>query len=365
MSKKLTEAEFIEKAKTVHRDKYDYSETKYQGKSVYIHYRCKIHHDNIITHKPESHLNGSGCPHCKPRPNSSNTTAFIKKAVAIYGDKYDYSKVEYVNQRTPVVIICKEHGEYKTKPVYHLDMSQCPECTRYGRHTTESFIKSAIKVHGTFYNYDNVDYKDSHSPIEIICPKHGVFSQTPTSHLTGNGCNSCSGKKPHTTESFIKKARERHGDRYDYSASIYENANTKISIICREHGPFLQRASNHINIGQGCPMCLNSAGERIICRYLEDRNIHYIMEHKFPDCRYILELPFDFYLPKHNTIIEYHGEQHYKPILYFGGEARYKERILRDSAKEDYCIANNIHLIIIPYTTPIDNIHKILDQFLK
>ena len=103
---------------------------------------------------------------------------------------------------------------------------------------TEEFIKKAKEVHGDKYDYSKVEYKKAIEKICIICPEHGEFWQIPTNHLKGCGCPSCGGNKKYTLEIFIKKAREVHGDKYDYSKVDYKKASEKVCIICPKHGEF-------------------------------------------------------------------------------------------------------------------------------
>lgn len=119
---------------------------------------------------------------------------------------------------------------------------------------TQDFIKKAQEKHGDKYDYSKVDYKNAHTKICIICPEHGEFWQTPTSHLQGTKCPKCSGKFHYTTQDFIEKAKQIHGDKYDYSKVEYKNNSTKVCIVCPEHGEFWQTPVNHLT-GNGCPNC--------------------------------------------------------------------------------------------------------------
>ena len=120
---------------------------------------------------------------------------FIRKSKLIHHDKYDYSKVEYINSRTKICIICPEHGEFWQKPRVHLKGSGCPLCYKENNHTTllstESFIEKAKKIHGDKYDYSYVKYINAKTPVCIICPEHGEFWQKPNYHLSGNGCQKC------------------------------------------------------------------------------------------------------------------------------------------------------------------------------
>lgn len=131
------------------------------------------------------------------------------------------------------------------------------------RLTTEDFIKKAKEIHGNKYDYSQVNYSNNSTPITIICPEHGPFQQKPNVHLNGHGCPACKKIKKLDTTEFIRRAKEIHGNKYDYSLSTYKNKRTKLTIICPEHGEFEQLPMNHLR-GQGCPECgKNKATDRI------------------------------------------------------------------------------------------------------
>lgn len=226
---------------------------------------------------------------------------------------------------------------------------------------TIKFINKAKKIHGEKYNYNKTNYINSHKKITIICTEHGEFEQTPDSHLSGSGCPKCAGKNK-TTEDLINQFNIVHGtNRYNYNKVNFINNKTKIIINCEKHGDFTTLPSNHLS-GKGCPICKESRGEKLIREYLINEDINFTQQKKFPDCKYINVLPFDFYLPDLNTCIEFNGEQHYKPIKLFGGEANLIKIQKRDKIKKEYCLKNNIPLIIIKYD---DNINKILKNLFK
>ena len=262
----MTKEEFIEKAKKVHGDKYDYSKVKYVNNRTKVCIICPEHGEFWQT--PNHHLQGHGCKYCKNenirKRCTHNITIFIEKARKVHGDKYDYSKVEYINSKTKVCIICPIHGEFWQVPSYHLSGNGCPECGIEKRNKHNSlnktqFIEKARKVHGDKYDYSKVEYVNSSTKVCIICPEHGEFWQTPNSHLRGGGCSKCGINRrtisqTSNIEMFIKKAREIHGDKYDYSKVEYINNKTKVCIICPEHREFWMKPNAHLN-GQGCPLC--------------------------------------------------------------------------------------------------------------
>jgi len=345
MSLKKTTKEFIKEAKEIHGGKYDYSLVNYKTAITKIKIICLKH--GTFEQIPNSHLNGSGCPKCSHKGIKYTTEEFIIKAKEIHGGKYDYSLVDYIDNKTKIKITCPKHGVFKKRPNLHLSKKQgCPKCMGRNR-TTEEFIIKAKEIHGGKYDYSLVDYIDSTTKIKIICPKHGVFEQTPGNHFLGKECYNCGKFKiKYTTEEFIIKAKEIHGGKYDYSLVDYIGSTTKIKIICPKHGIFKQKASSHLN-GNGCPTCNSSKGEIEIINYLNYKNINYEREYKFDDCKDKRVLPFDFYIKDLNILIEFDGDQHRKAIKFFGGEKMFKDRQRKDVIKTKYAKDNNIQLIRI------------------
>lgn len=135
------------------------------------------------------------------------------------------------------------------------------------RRTLEAFIELARQVHGPKYVYSEAIYVNSPTPLRIICPDHGEFMQSPSNHLAGKGCRKCASKVAgdryrKSSDGFVVDAKKVHGDRYDYSATLYKTARLKLTIRCTSHGPFEQVPHVHLR-GAGCPECGNEAsGER-------------------------------------------------------------------------------------------------------
>ena len=278
------------------------------------------------------------------------TLEFIEDAKKVHGDKYDYSKVEYINNAKRVRIICPIHGEFWQTPKQHLMGHGCSKCCKTGiKSNTEEFIKKAKKIHGDKYDYSKVEYVNNHTKVCIICPIHGEFWQTPNSHLNGNGCFDCSyiergNKRSSSTEEFIEKARKIHGDKYDYSKVEYVNAWTKVCIICPKHGEFWQTPHQHLS-GYGCSKCKQSKLEKEIKKLFDDNNIEYIEQCGKSTFPWLNRLKLDFYLPKFNIAIECQGKQHFKTVEHFGGENEFKVISTRDKKKRELCLNNGIKLL--------------------
>ena len=256
MAKRVSTADFIERAKAVHGDRYDYSLVEYRGNHKHVTIVCKDH--GQFPQSPANHYSGKGCQVCGgSKPHT--TESFIQAAQKIHGEWYDYSQIEYTMNKAHVMIVCPDHGSFSQVAAVHLRGNGCPECGGCKRHDTESFIEKAQTVHGDFYDYSLVKYLSSHEDVKIICPKHGEFMQSPTNHLHGKGCYKCgrlaaSDAKRSTTEEFIVKAKVIHGDRYGYALVEYVGNAIKVKIICSKHGTFEQTPSEHL-VGSGCNKC--------------------------------------------------------------------------------------------------------------
>jgi len=280
---------FIEKARKIHGDKYDYSE------SEYINTNTKI---KVICHKKDK-----------------------------FGD---------------------EHGYFLVTPHAHTGImkSGCPKCSHKFRKDTEYFVKEAKLIHGDKYDYSKVKYKKALEDIEIICPKHGSFFITPNQHLSGAGCKKCGyetvkEKMSMTTNEFIKKAKKIHGDKYDYSKTDLEHRDEKgrVIITCKKHGEFWQNPSKHL-IGQGCQKCKQSHLENEILNFLKKEKIENIVQKKFD---WLGKQSLDFYLPQYNVAIECQGKQHFGIGNWNNKNFNIIEK--RDSIKRKLCEENGIKLL--------------------
>lgn len=229
------------------------------------------------------------------------------------------------------------------------------------------FITKATLVHGSKYDYS---VRDS-----IGCPDHGPFSQSRSAHLRGQGCPQCGHESrlesnrvrtEVAAKEFVDKSLAVHGDMYDYSPTIYASVHSKIRIGCKVHGEFDQTPAAHLR-GQGCPHCANerrasfaeSNGEKAVGAWLDRHNIEYVKQKTFDDCRDRMILRFDFYLPEHNMLIEFDGQQHFVFVKKFHGTLdRFFQCQERDKIKTDYAENNGIRLLRIKYSEEkeIDNI---------
>ena len=297
-----------------------------------------------------------------------NKEIFIKRAKEIHGDFYVYDDVIYKGMHKKVKIFCKKCDDYFYQtPTGHLQGKSCIKCYSLSK---DDFIKKSKEIHGEVkYDYSNINYKGSKYKVNIYCNKHKKeFSQLVSSHIKGCGCPECSKeertkRKKYTTEFFIERAINIFGDFYSYEKTIYKKSKEKLVVTCRQHGDFYITPNSFLN-GKGCPKCNMSSGETRILGFLEELKIDYKPQKKFEECKDKQELPFDFYLPEHNLCIEFDGKQHYKPVDFFGGDKKFKDRKRKDKIKTKFCKDNNIELLRIPYWEQ-NNIRSILDDMLK
>lgn len=252
--------EFIERAKLKFGNKYDYSKVNYINPKTKVEIICPEH--GSFFQYPYNHLQGHGCPKCASRDkNRLDNAEFIEKAKSKFGDKYDYSKVKYIDYYTEVEVICPIHGAFWQKPANHLSGSGCPTCANINRGNgkrllLEEFISKAQEVHGEDYNYSEIkEYKNGKEPVKIFCNKcHNYFFQTPSAHLAGNGCPICNGgtnKLKFDNIRFIEKCKIKFPE-LDYSKTEYTGCNQKTTFICPKHGEFIVRA----DFLRGCPACI-------------------------------------------------------------------------------------------------------------
>lgn len=323
-----TKEEVIAKAKEIHGDIYDYSKVVWKNIKEEVIVICPKHgefktsFDRLINGKCK-------CPSCRNLKRYNNEE-WISEAKKRHGDKYDYSKTIYKNAQEKVTIIChekdefgEEHGEFHIRAGNHMAGIGCPKCGKRYKMTQDEFIKRAKNVHGDKYDYSKTKYTYSSEKVDIICPKHGVFTQNASSHLSGCGCPKCKNGVRLTNETFIERAREVHGDYYDYSKVDYKHAKLNVLIGCPRHGYFYQTPTAHIR-GCGCPECKSSKLEDVVIKALKENDIKYIYQSK------VLNMGLktvDFYIPDRKIIIECQGEQHFNPV-------KFKSSDTDDEAKE-------------------------------
>lgn len=251
---KYTTEQIIKQFTDKHGDLFDYSLVEYVGTSTKVTVICRKH--GVFDQLAGAHKRGQGCAKCMYDGKRKSLDEAIERFKEVHGSRYDYSLVRYKNVDAKVKIVCADHGVFLQTPYLHGVGSGCPKCI--GRHKTqEEVVDLFISTHGYRYDYSQVVFNRINDKVDIICKEHGVFSQTASKHMSGQGCIKCAGIYQYTTDEAIRRFAEVHGTLYDYSLVDYINSDTKIKIVCRNHGVFEQLSYSHI-FGSGCPSCASS-----------------------------------------------------------------------------------------------------------
>ncbi len=270
------------------------------------------------------------------------TKEFIVDVDKVHGNKYDYSKVEYKNNKTKVIIICSIHGEFEQTPGSHLSGRGCPQCGGSEKLTKITFLTKGNIIHNNFYSYDKVQYTNNHTRVIITCPIHGDFEQTPSNHLSGFGCKLCANEVTRTKQimfkvDFLTKANGIHNNVYSYNKTQYMNNRDKVIITCPIHGDFEQEVSSHLS-GHGCPKCSHSGPskpEEEIIKYLKLIGITNINQ---SNRAVIKPKELDIYIPSNEIAIEYNG------LYYHSNRTKNNDYHLNKTIE---CQKQNIQLIHI------------------
>jgi hypothetical protein len=337
------------------------------------------------------HLRGRGCPRYKFEKvallKRGSKEEFVQRSKEIHGDKYDYSKVEYVNARTDVCLTCKIHSDFLVTPDNHIGKeSGCPRCAGIAigkanserllgtthnyfapslQKRTAAFLEKSRMVHGDTFDYSKTVYRSNKHVIVVGCRKHGDFQTLPGRHARGAGCPICAIEGRRTQqEDFISRSIIIHGEKYDYSKVDYHTGTEKVVIVCPKHGAFLQSPSKHL-AGKGCLACSESHGEREIAKWLDCNSIAYEREKIFSGCVNPTtghKLKFDFFIPDKNLCVEFDGEQHSverQSGIFRGSLEKIKQR---DGIKNEFCKSSGIRLLRIPHTE-INRVGEILVSY--
>lgn len=333
--------DFIKKAKLKHGDKYNYDKADYVNSKTHVVITCPIHGD--FKQIPANHLRGAGCFFCC---FEHTTDEFIRKARLIHKNKYNYGYVKYVNHKTPIKIICPDHGEFLQRPSDHLAGCGCPICSIEATRNKllkpyKSFVEDARRIHKDKYSYVESSYSKAIENMSIICPDHGVFQQSPNNHLKGNGCPICSlNKRRLKPKDIIKRANCIHDSRYEYLLKHYKNLKSLIKVKCKNHGWFEQSVSDHLQ-GHGCPQCFHpvSKGEKELLNFIKSIYDSKIIENSR---KTITPYELDIYLPDCKLAVEYDGVHWHS---YNRNET--KEEKFKHYNKHELCLKKGIRLVQI------------------
>lgn len=337
----------------------------FSGMGVAILHKCTKHNIEWKA-TPYNLLKGHGCPKCGGEKSKIKTTKTHIQYVNDLASKNPDIKVlgTYINSLTPILHKCKIDGyEWNVRPANLLVGKRCPRCTKSEKWTTDKYVKSLKDINSYLRPLENI--VNVSTPILHKCEKHNYeWKTSPASTLQGGGCPIC-GKEKHRETSL--KSHKTYIDEVKIKnpnimvLEQYKGADVPILHKCLIDDYEWKTIPSRILGGCGCPQCNESKGERKIRLWLESHNIEFDKEKSFANCKDIKPLPFDFYIPKINTVIEYDGEQHFRPIDFFGGDKGFEIRQKHDKIKTEYCKNNDMPLLRISYN---QNIEEELNNFL-
>jgi len=251
-----------------------------------------------------------------PTPKVEKSEYYIGKAKEIHGEKYDYSLAHPIYRlHDKTTIICSVHGKFEQAMAGHIYQEQgCPRCGNRFIKTLEEVLGEIKSVHGETYEYPPFEYKNNKQKIKIVCKKHGEFNQGIKEHINGSGCPKCKPNFKKTTETFIEAAKEKHGDKYDYSLVDYKGTDILVDIVCKKHGVFQQTAHAHL-AGYGCKRCVANSSKKEN-EWLESLAIDGLIRQyrlKIGEKTYVVD-GFD---SKTRTVYQFHGDYfHGNPKFY-------------------------------------------------
>jgi hypothetical protein len=366
MLKRLTTEEFVERSIKKHGDQYDYSLSNYINAKIGIKIICKRH--GVFKQLPHTHMRGAGCLDCAIELIASKKRKgikdFIENVNKLYKkDLYDYSHIDYVDRKTKISPFCNKHKKFFSKtPMKMLQGHGCPDCGREKqnksrRKTQEQFLREILAIDSP-YDFSKFIYSGHGVQSVVICEKHGEWSTTPASLLKNKGCLYCANenrnnKKVENAKMKFFTNMKKIFPEYDFSQFNYYRKSTHGTVVCPDHGSWETSPTLLVN-SRGCPTCNKSKGERRVQNYLDLILCSYETQKRFINCKNERELPIDFFIPDYNMLIEYQGEQHYKPVQFGSMKSKqaqdaFKETRFRDKIKRRFCKDYGIILIEIPY----------------
>ena len=367
---------FFEEAPTIHKNYYDYSKVEFNGVCEEITIICPEHGDFIQIAR--SHLKGYGCEKCgiekiKQTKIEKSKTKFFEKAPKIHNNYYDYSKVDFKGVTIKVIIICQKHGPFLQKPCKHLNGQGCNKCgeerTADGqRKTLDTFVKQSKEKHGEdHYNYDDVKYINDHTNVNIYCNLHKkTFIQTPSSHLSGSGCDVCGieksskQKKELASSKFWEAANK--DERFDFSKFEYTKSREKGTLICKTCDSSFPLSPNSYSRGCGCPFCKKKTEVKLYDKI--SNTYETIRQCNYDWCKNVKTncyLPFDFCIKDYKIIIELDGIQHFQKVKHFRNTPEQQRE--RDLYNNGYSIIR-IYQEDVYYDTFdwLDELHRTIEK---
>lgn len=320
----LTFEQFKARSLEVHGERYDYSLADFKGTKAEVLLRCR-EHDEEFLQKAESHMRGQkGCPSCSGR--YSSTSAWVAAARQVNQGPWDYSKVVYVNNTTPVLLGCPHHGEFEQLPKTHLRGAVgCPRCGRTTPLTQKAFEDRTRELFGDRWDLAEAKYVNNVTKVKLGCKQHGTFEQSPSSLFQGKvGCPICNRKGMTLAE---RLGEVSPNSQWKYTSTKYVDYYTPVEIECVEHGLFRQMLDSHLKGYVGCPRCkkATSSSEQEVADFISGM---------FPDTQtHVRGLlgntrqEVDIYIPSQRTAVEFHGLYYHSERFVASGK-HYLKKVL-------------------------------------
>lgn len=363
---------FVEAGKHFHQFKYSYppyQDYKYCRTPLQVY--CIKHEEHFTTDYAKHILQKRGCKKCGDERGSLKRKfsyeKFVIKSKEIHGNQFSYPVNQiYHNCFSKLNITCNTcKADIITNYANHIHSKVgCKKCSSEKnaikrRHGYQKFVENALVIHRENFFYPVYQqYLNARTPLNVFCKKHQkYFSTTYMLHITAKrGCFICSNraianKRIHGYDLFVARAKEIHGDKYGYfSDQVYKNNLTKFPVFCKKHDKIFQTSySLHVYEKCGCPDCgrKRSKGENLIKNFLIQNNIEFIEQYNPEGLKDKRKLYIDFYLPTVRLLVEFQGEQHFRPTINFGGVTTLIPQLKRDQIKRKYAYDNKYEFLTI------------------
>jgi len=287
--------EFVDRVSIIHNNKYDYSKVKYIGSNKKVIIICPFHGEFL--QEPSRHLR-HGCKRCA----KMDFNDFLSIVNIKHNNKYIYT--DYHGKRRSVKITCPIHGVFTMPAATHIKGKECPDCEKIKKRI--EFINKSNTIYNNKYDYSKIKYINKKTKVEIICPIHGIFLKTPLSHLNNSGCAKCMAHSRRISfQEFLSRAKKIHNKRYTYNEKEYKGFLVKTKISCSSHGIFIQTARDHSR-GSGCPLCAHNRVSKSSQLWLNSLGVAYRNREKMIKING-KTLSVDAFEKESNTIYEYFG----------------------------------------------------------
>ncbi|QWU14395.1 Protein of unknown function [Paenibacillus sophorae] len=305
---------------------------------------------NIYKVKPNNFLNGHRCSYCFSTPKKTHNSYLKEVENLNKGTEYEILET-YINRKTPILTKHKICGyEWKASPSTILNGPHCPKCSKAtaSDNLRRSQEEAELIINKAGYILMST-YETSAKKVIVQCPKGHIVEMKFIHFLNGHRCKICMGTVP-LEYKYVKEYIEgKSNTGYRLLSESYKNNSQKLKIQCDKNHVYYTSFGNFKN-GKRCPKCIQSKGELQISKLLTDLKINFKTQFRIKECKNIRRLPFDFVVFSRsqdiNMLIEYDGEQHYRPIF---GEKAFMNTRNNDEIKNEFCNNNNIPLLRIPY----------------